>query len=214
MTTPNGSAPGSARVVASALVRAWWILALSVVVGGLAGAGIALSLPDRYVGSVTLLVQLPQGSDDTEALVRTVESLTTSQVVLGDVARASGLGLSAAQVADRLTVERAAGSAALELSVVGDSVEQARTIAEELTPALKARLDEVSSPDAAQPDAAVASLPIRVVRFGGEPYVRPQNRQPVMTGALCGIALGLVAAVLVTARAGRRTTHRHLHEEP
>lgn len=211
MTTANGSAPGSARGVASALLHAWWIVALSVVVGGAVGVAISLSLPERYVGSVTLLVQLPQGADDTEALVRTVEALTSSTVVLGDVAEKPGVDLSESEIADRLTVDRAAGSAVLQVSVVGTSERQARTIAEELVPALKARLAEVAPNDAVKPDGKVASLPIRVVRFGGEPYVHPEPRQPVVTGALFGIALGLVVAVAVTARASRRAARPWSH---
>lgn len=201
----------SALDVGSALLRAWWVVVLSVVVGAVAGAGVALSLPERYVGSVTLLVQLPQGANDTEALVRTVEALANSTVVLGDIAERPGVDLSAAEIADRMIVDRAAGSAVLEVSLVDTSAQQVRIITEQLAPALRNRLDEVSSDNVVSSDGEVASLPIRVVPFGGEPYVRPKARQPEVTAALCGVALGLVAAVVITARVGGRTARPPSH---
>ena len=208
MTTPNGSTQASASEVGAALRRRWWVILLCLLLGAGAGVAAALNVPERHIGSVTVLVQLPQGAVDTEALVRTVEALASSTVVLGDVSEEPGVELSAQEIDDRLRVERAAGSAVIEVSVEDASEEQVEAVVEEIVPALVARLDEISTEAVVTTDGqdqeVTTSVPIEVVTFGRDPYVRPKPRQPVVAGALGGVGLGLLAAVVITLRAGTR----------
>jgi capsular polysaccharide biosynthesis protein len=183
--------------VGRALTRRWWVIVLFGLIGAGLAAGAVLMMPQRYAGTVTLLVDIPTEANDTETLIRTVESLTTSTVVLADVASEAGVDLGQQEIDDRVTVERTAGSAVIEVSVVDTSEEQVSAIAEAMAPALEERLDDIGSP-------GQGIVPISVQPLGPEPYVRQLSWQIVPTTLLGGLAGLVVGALLVTVLAARR----------
>jgi capsular polysaccharide biosynthesis protein len=117
--------------------------------------------------------------------------------VLADVASEAGVDLGQQEIDDRVTVERTAGSAVIEVSVVDTSEEQVDAIAEAMAPALEERLDDIGSP-------GQGIVPISVQALGPEPYVRQVSWQLVPTTVLGGLAGLVVGALLVTVLAARR----------
>jgi capsular polysaccharide biosynthesis protein len=183
--------------VGQALTRRWWVILLFGLIGAGMAAGAVLGMPQRYIGTVTLLVDIPTEANDTETLIRTVESLSTSTVVLADVASEADVDLSPREIDDRVTVERTAGSAVIEVSIVDTSQEQVRAIAEAMAPALEERLDDIGT-------TGEGIVPISVQPLGPDPYVRQISWQLVPTTILGGLAGLVVGALLVTVLAARR----------
>jgi capsular polysaccharide biosynthesis protein len=201
-TTTQPTQPGSADI-GRALRRRWWLVALVALIGATIGAATSALLPQTYSATVTLVVQLPKGSADTEALVRTVEALTTSSVVLGDIATNSGTGLSPNGVQDRLQVDRPSGSAVIEVAVLDTSRARARAIAQQVVPSLQQRITESRN------SAETSSSRIAVESFGGGPEVQavtPPILRNALIGAMAGFALGLLLAVAEAGRAARRAS--------
>ncbi len=196
-TTPEAAPTDLTR----ALRRRWWLIVLVALIGAGIGGGGTVLLPKQYSASVTLVVQLPKGAADTEALVRTVEALTTSRVVLGDIATNSGTGLSPNEVQDRLQVDRPSGSAVIEVKVVDTSLARARAVATQVVPALQQRIAQSRS-TADETDSKIA-----VESFGGgaetERVVPPLTRN-IAIGGIAGFAAGLLLAVASAGRAARR----------
>ena len=207
----------SAREVASVLRNLWWIVVLMTLVGGGLAAASVYVVPQRSIGTTTLLVDIPVQASDTETLVRTVETLITSQAVLSDVAEQPGVELSPRVLDDAIEVERATGSAVIEITVVNGSRDRVQTISEEIVPALQARLQEVESSvtttttttgDRGRGGSAVqpggAKVPLSVTTFGTEPYVRDYSWSLVPTTILGALGGALVGGLLVVVVALRR----------
>ncbi len=202
----------SAHQVGSVLGRLWWIVVLMTLVGGGLAAASVYVVPQRSIGTTTLLVDIPVQASDTEALVRTVETLITSQAVLGDVAEQPGVELSPQVLDDAIEVERATGSAVIEVTVVNGSRDRVQTISEQIVPALQARLREVDSSVSTgvvgrrgatvQPGGGI--VPLSVTTFGTEPYVRDYSWSLVPTSILGALGGALVGGLLVVVVALRR----------
>jgi uncharacterized protein involved in exopolysaccharide biosynthesis len=192
----------SAVEVSRGWKRWWWVTGAFVVIGVLAGLTLALAPASRYSASTTLVVQLPESASDTEALVRTVEALTTSSVVMRDLSDAPGVGLSPTEVEDRLDVQRPTGSAVIDVVVTDSSRARAEVIAGQLVATLRSRLREMRG---SRPAAQAVALGVR--SFGGAPQVEAVDRPYARNGALgaaVGAALGLLlATALVTAETRR-----------
>lgn len=196
------TAPSPPPDLGAEVWRRWWLIAIFAIVGGLVGVGASAVLPPRYSSTVTLVVQLPNSSADTEALVRTVEALTTSSVVLGDIAASSGTGLSPNDVEDRLTVDRPSGSAVIEVTVVDTSRSTARAVATQVVPSLQQRILQSRSGN----DTSASRIAIEP--FGGGPEnekVSPPLLRNGAIGAAAGFAIGLLVAVAAAGRSNRRT---------
>lgn len=191
-SSPEPLRERTAQEVSATAFRRWWLILLVALMGAGVSYGVTQLAATSYSASVTLVVQLPSGGSDTEALVRTVEALTTSRILLADLARNSGSGLTPGQVEDRLVIMRPAGSAVIEVSVVDTKAARARSIAEEVVPALKGRLQESRS------ESSDGSVSIGVRSFAGGPQVEqvepPGLRDGVLGGA-AGAALGLLVAI-------------------
>ncbi len=175
----------------------WWVIVIFVVLGAGAGVAWATYSPQQYSSRVTLVVQLPRDGADPEALVRTVEALMTSNVVLSEIVADSGVDLSPAEVEDRLTVERPSGSALIEVVVDGTSTSTVDAIAEQVVPALQSAIHELQTLQDEGPT-------IEVISFLDAPEVIPVDRQPVRDGALGGLAGFIVGLLVVALLSGRR----------
>ena len=196
-TPPNG--PSSVDL-SRALRRRWWLVALVALLGAAIGVGASVALPPKYSATVTLVVQLPKGSADTEALVRTVEALTTSSVVVADIATNSSTGLSPSGIQNRLKIDRPSGSAVISVAVIDTDRNRARAIASQVVPSLQQRITESRS------SAEAATSKIAVESFGGGPEVQkvtPPVVRNALIGAFAGFALGLLLAVIEAGRVAR-----------
>lgn len=205
----NPAAP-TAWELAEGVLRRWWVLLLGFLLGGLLAAGATLALPGGYVASTAVVVQLPaQDSADTEAMIRTVQSLTLSDVLMRDIASKSRSGLSGPDVARRITVERAAGSAVIDISVRDEDKERAVTIADTVLPSLESRLGRARIADRAK-DGVRSSRAIQVQALGlatVQPVTAPVARNGVL-GAVGGLGAFLLVAVLMTVASAQRAQRR------
>ena len=187
-----------------ALARFWWVVAVAVCLGALAGAAWATYSPQQYSSRVTLVVELPDGGADTEALVRTVEALILSNVVVADIVEESDAGLSATEVEDRLTVERPSGSAVIEVEVKDTSASQVEAIAAQVVPALDEAIDGLQDPIG----EGTAKPSIDVTSFQDNPEVLAVDRLPkrdAALGGLAGLILGLLVVALLSGRRDQRS---------
>lgn len=206
MTAMHAPEQMSARQAGWSLTRRWWVVVLCAVIGAGLAAGAVFALPQRTIATTTLLVDIPVEANDTEALIRTVESLVTTPAVLNDVAAGAGVELGPGAIEDALTVERATGSAVIEISVIDSSEEQVRAIAEQIVPAIVARLEATTTSATTGTDAGGGSIPLTVVPFGSEPYVRDYSWSLVPTTVLGGLAGGIVGVLVVVVGAVRRSS--------
>ena len=207
MTAVHAPEQTSARQAGWSLTRRWWVVVLCAVIGAGLAAGAVFALPQRTIGTTTMLVDIPVEASDTEALVRTVESLVTTPAVLNDLAGGTGVDLGPSAIEDALTVERATGSAVIEVSVIDSSEEQVRAISEQVVPVIVARLEATeATTTGATPgtEPGGGSIPLTVVPFGSEPYVRDYSWSLVPTTVLGGLAGGIVGVLIVVIGAVRR----------
>ena len=198
MTTETSAAPARQGDLLSAFGRLWWVVLIIALLG--AGAGVAWGQysPQQYSSRVTLVVQMSPDSGDPETLVRTVEALLLSNVVLSEVVEDSDVDLSTAGVEDRLTVERATGSAVIEVVVRDVNAVNVDAIAQEVVPALVEAIAGLQDPEAEAP-------PMEVTSFDDDPDVISEPRELARSGALGGLAGFIVGLLLVALIAGRRT---------
>jgi receptor protein-tyrosine kinase len=200
--------PANAAELGGFVRHRWWLALLIGILAAVLAYGGTLLVPTRYAATVTIVVQIPGTSADTEALVRTVEALTTSSVVLGDIAFNSQTDLSPSAVEDRMEIDRPAGSAVIEVTVTDTSRARARQIAREIVPVLKRRIGESSSDIESGAQIAVDS-------FGNGPEVEVVNLpviQIVAVGGIAGTGLG-VLLVLYLAGRRRRRAYRPIYAE-
>lgn len=182
------------------VARRWWVPVLGAVVGVLLTLGVTLAIPAPYVASVTLVVDLPDSDVDTEALITTVQGLTTSGTVLGQLADATGAGLTAAGVRKRLRLERQIGAGVISVAVTDHSPVLARAIAERLTPILEQQLQR--SRDLADPSTQLLG-----VHTFTEPTLQRQER-PLLANAVLGGTAGFNLALIGTAVWVKRRARR------
>lgn len=215
-TAPPGAQQAGARQIGSALGRGWLIVLLFALLGGGLGAGAVYAMPQRTIGTTTVLVDIPVQATDIEALVRTVETLILSQAVLTDLSAQPGVELSPQALEDAMEVERATGSAVIEVSVIDTSEDRVRAVAEQVVPVLEERLADievaVSTEDTAtdEPETTTteqpggSTVPLSVTTFGTEPYVRDYSWSLIPTVALGVLGGLLVGGLIVVVRALRR----------
>ncbi len=189
---------------------------LLAILGGSLGAGAVYAMPQRTIGTTTVLVDIPVQATDIETLVRTVETLILSQAVLTDLSAQPGVELTPQALEDAMQVERATGSAVIEVSVIDTSEARVRAVAEQVVPVLEERLADievaVSTEDAATDGAQAAptdepgtsTVPLSVTTFGTEPYVRGYSWSLVPTIALGALGGALLGGLIVVVRALRR----------
>ncbi len=182
------------------VARLWWVPVLGALAGVLLTLAVTAIVPAPYVASVTLVVDLPNSDVDTEALITTVQALTTSDAVLGKVADATGANLTTASVRKRLRVVRSVGAGVIEVSVVDRSPELARAIALQLTPILEQRLQQ--SRDLADPSSQLLGA-----HPFSQPTLQPQER-PVLANAVLGGTVGFNLALIGTAIYVKRRERR------
>lgn len=154
-TQPTEPTAGSSRPTAGEAVRMrWWLILLLALL--LAGAGIALGL-DRSptygaesrlsVGSFDAATQsVPGYVEASEDLASAYSRIAESDVVLGRVARESGMSL--VEIRDRVTAAPIPESPVLRIDATGPSAESATGLATAATGTLRSYINESQDPDA------------------------------------------------------------------
>lgn len=154
-TEPTEPTAGSSRPTAGEAVRMrWWLILLLALL--LAGAGIALGLTRSpaygaesrlSVGSFDAATQsVPGYVEASEDLASAYSRIAESDVVLGRVARESGMSL--IEIRDRVTAAPIPESPVLRIDATGSSAESATGLAAAATETLRSYINESQDPDA------------------------------------------------------------------
>ncbi|MEZ5170745.1 MAG: hypothetical protein R3A49_08380 [Acidimicrobiia bacterium] len=162
------------------------VAATMAVVAGL----ITSRQPTEYVSSTTLVVQDETGSADSETLIRSMQTLLTSEDLGGEVQELTDVDLTPQQIAAEISVERAPGSGVLRVSVTDTDRERSRVIAEAIVPAFTTLVDELIRPDQEESPATFS-----VTRWGTGEVLTQEQPPPATRNAVLGFGLGLILAV-------------------
>ncbi|MGV8881631.1 MAG: polysaccharide biosynthesis tyrosine autokinase [Rhodoglobus sp.] len=185
------------------LRKGWVLIVLCALVGIAASAGYSLLQTPKYSSSSQVFVStqsgdtasdLVQGSNFTQARVKTYSSLVTTPIVLLPVIASLGLDMTAAELAKQVTSAAPLDTTLISITVIDDDPVLAADIANAASQSLTAVVEEIetTSGQDASPikltrvqDATVPAIP-----------VSPNIPLNLALGLLVGLALGLGVAVL------------------
>lgn len=200
----NGSSKSGAmlRSFRGWLQRVFLLVAPLTVLGACIGLGLALLPAQKYSVEVTIVVRIPETTDDPEVLVRTTESLVTTRAVLELVAASETVGLTPDQVEERIDLERSPGSTVIDITVTDVVPARAEAISVGLLPAMTDRIEEIQQA-AADPTGSDGGggqdlnfVPLQVASPNELPDAVPVPREPQIFAAVGGAA-GLAFGMLI-----------------
>lgn len=189
---------------ARAVLRSWAVIALLGLAGAAAGYGLAVTTAPVYRSSGAVLVtsdrgnsatELVQGSAYIQNLVATYVLLASSEVVLDPVIEELDLGGTARGLAGAITASAPLDSVIIEITASSESPELARDIAAATIASLSDVVTSEVAPTDENGEPTVRLTTIEnpsVPRFAATPVVRNN----VVLGAIAGLGLGLVLAIL------------------
>ena len=185
-----------------AVRRHWWLVLASVVVClGLARVATDLTVP-QYAASVTFFVTTPsqgvtdsyQGGLFSQQRVKSYADLLTGDQRATGVASVESVGLTAAEVQERLSARAIPDTVLLEATVVDSDPQRAKLVAGELATRFTALVQQLETPAG----ATSPSVKVEVVagpQVAAEP-VAPNPTRNGMVGLVLGLLLGLGVAAL------------------
>jgi capsular exopolysaccharide synthesis family protein len=194
------------------LRKNWLVILTLTILGGLAGYGYAQLQPEIYKSQSTVMVipargdsttELVQGSNYVESLVQTYAVVATSPAVLNPVIQDLGLETSPQSLAGTITVESPLNTVVLDISVVSEDPELAKSVADAVATELAASVGQLS-PQNAQEQPAVRIETIAPAKVAQSP-VSPNVGTMTIGGALVGLAAGIAFALLRRLLATRLT---------
>lgn len=127
------------------------VAAIAVSVCVAIAIAVTLVMPDKYQGDMTLAIGSEQDvvsgqlGAEAQPITNTVSQLLRANVVAEQVIDDLGLDLTSEEFSDKLTVEQKPDAAALQITYVGDSPEQAVSVLQTLIKVFDARLGEVAN---------------------------------------------------------------------
>lgn len=127
------------------------VAAIAVSVCVVIAIAVTLVMPDKYQGDMTLAIGSEQDvvsgqlGAEAQPITNTVSQLLRANVVAEQVIDDLGLDLTSEEFSDKLTVEQKPDAAALQITYIGDSPEQAVSVLQTLTKVFDARLGEVAN---------------------------------------------------------------------
>lgn len=165
-----------------------WLL-LAALLAGTAASVITGLQPTRFVTGTSFVIQTSANRGESETLVRTIESLITSEAVARDVLVSTDVPLAEYEVTEAIAVSRAPGSGFLSVSITTEDEQHSELLAAGLGPAFEARLADLT-------DAGDVSAGYTVEEWGeiSETFV---ISPPTTRNGVLGFGLGLGAAMLV-----------------
>jgi capsular exopolysaccharide synthesis family protein len=183
--------------------RNWILLVTLMLVGAGGGTAVAVLLPPTYqstaesyvsIGAASNVNDLSQGSYFTQQVVASYAHIAVTPYVLGPVIDELSVGTTPAKLAKRVTVEAAAGTSVLDITVADPSPTRAAAIAN----AVAGRLS--SAVRALSPASATASRLVKVTQVQTA-VAPPAPSSPSLPldlglGLLAGLLLGAVTAAV------------------
>ncbi|GLZ51670.1 polysaccharide biosynthesis tyrosine autokinase [Actinomycetospora sp. NBRC 106378] len=190
------------------IVRDRWVAVVAgLLVGALAGLAFGLLSPAYYTASTTLYVYSPSG-DSTDAAyqgslvsqqrVSSYAELVTSEEVTDDVVARLNLPETSPELAKQLSASSASDSVLIDLSATDGDPQRAALIANAVATSFIAVVNDLEKPST---PGAQQQVFVRQVRPAKAP-VEAGNPSFLVTGgvgAVLGLALGIVAAVVLSA---------------
>jgi succinoglycan biosynthesis transport protein ExoP len=189
--------------------RRWRIVALCVLLG-LLGAGVASYLtPREYSSDVTLYVSLQGRADSSDAAYQASQiakervvsyaPLLQDERITQPVIDKLQLGVTAAQLAQRITVTVQPDTVVLSAAVTDTSPQRAADIANALADEFVGLVSSLEQPFGPQPAAAPAGQPAPQATKIGVQIIRPATavNQPISPNIPFNIALGTALGLLV-----------------
>jgi capsular exopolysaccharide synthesis family protein len=189
------------------IIRKQWLL-ISLVVGlALAGgAAVTLAATPQYAAHVTFFVTTSgtggtggvadayQGSLFSQQRVKSYVDLLSSERLAKDIVAASGLELSPAEVASKISATAVPDTVLLDATVTDSSPEQARRVASAMSTEFIDLVRTLETP----PGRDTAAVKVEVIEgpsVGSSP-VSPAPVKNIVMALLLGVVLGVGAAVL------------------
>ncbi|MCK2029561.1 polysaccharide biosynthesis tyrosine autokinase [Microbacterium galbinum] len=197
----------------------WIVIVVLMVLGAGSAYGYSQFIDPEYRAESQVIViptrgentsELVQGSNYVQSLVQTYTLLVKSPTVLDPVIADLGLDETANRLARRVDVNVPLNTVVIEIGVTDASGESAAETANAIAQELATAVAGVS-PVSADGEPAVRVDTISAARTPTVP-ISPNTRLNVMVGAVAGIALGVVFALLRRLLATRITTARTLSD--
>jgi capsular exopolysaccharide synthesis family protein len=182
--------------------KRWWVVAAAVALALGLSTVITMQTPPRYATSVTFFITTPntgvtdayQGGLFSQQRVKSYASLLTGDRLARAVAARPGLGLTPAQLRQRITAEAVTDTVLLEATVTDGSKDRSLLVAGELAVQFKALVESLETPLG----KGTSSVKVEVVA-GPELNEVPVSPRPVRNAGLAvllGLVLGAAAAVM------------------
>lgn len=204
-----------------AALRQYWIMIVSLTVAGtVIGVVLASLLPDQYRSTASVMIvaergensaELVQGSNYVQSLVQSYSTLVTKPIVLQPVIDDLGLTETPYQLASAITVTAPLDTVVIDISVVDRDPTKARDIADSVVTSLGAAVTELS-PTGVDERPAVRTAIVAPARLPGAPFA-PDVRTYGIIGALAGLGIGVIYALVRRLAGGRITDAEDIAEE-
>jgi capsular exopolysaccharide synthesis family protein len=191
------------RKVLAALRLAWWLPAISLLVGASAALGISLLRVPLYTSNTQFFVSAAgstastadafQGSQFSQQRVTSYARVLEGRLLASRVIEQLGLDLSPSELQDRIAATAVPDTVLIDVSVTDPSPERAQLIAEALGEQFIERVDELETRE----DAS-SLVTVDVNEFPELPASpsSPQTNRNVVLGAILGLLVGAGVAVL------------------
>ncbi|MCR2764228.1 polysaccharide biosynthesis tyrosine autokinase [Microbacterium sp. zg.B48] len=185
------------------LRKNWLIIAVATLIGVAVAAGWSLTRTPQYEASSTVFVstqaggtvaELQQGQNFTQSRVTTYANLVPTPIVLNPVIAQLGLGMTAGELAGRITASSPLNTTLITVTVTDADPVAAADIANAIGGSLTSAVEAIETPN------GMDSSPVRLTRVKDAlPALAPASPNVPLNlalGAVVGLALGIGIAVL------------------
>lgn len=188
------------------IIRARWIgIVATTLIGGLAALGISLLTPPTYQAQIQFYVTVAggenaaaaayQGSLGAQQRVLSYAALVKSTDIAQEVAEATGVDLSAGEVAERTTAAAGDDTVLLNVAVTDSDPQRAMNVAQGFGEVLPGAINRLETPDGG--GSALAKLTVVNPPSLPSAPVAPNTEQNVAIGSILGLLLGVGMALVV-----------------
>lgn len=176
---------------------------LSVLLGGLVGGAVFFLQPPQYTAYLQLYVSSPMAENSPSFLsatqlaqdrVKSYTELATSPRVMSEVIAKLDLGLSPAELQERIAASTTTDTVVINLSATDRSAAQSAALANAVGEALRTTVDDLERPLVS---GAAAPVAVRVVQPAAEPTTESSTsmKRLLGIGLLMGLAVGVGLAL-------------------